>query len=148
MCIILYILIFLKRAQQCFLPAAAFMSLTCSSSSPSMLFVLLPCNFFLYENINIFHTYFVACVPPAHVTQKFRPFPRQSLSEQSAPSFTRSYFHRNSIKKFTETHRVSLSFFSSPPFAFALVCFFEPACACAWACVHGQSAPSVLDQLK
>lgn len=78
----------------------------------------------------------MASVPRAHVTQKFRPFKRQSLSKQSAPFFT----HQKNSQKHTESH-----IFFSPPFASGFVCFLlVHACACA----HGQSAPSVLDQLK
>lgn len=132
MCIILYILIFLKGVQQCFFPVAAFMSLTCSSSFPTMLFVLLLCNFFFrYKNINIFHTYLMASVTRAHVTQIFRPFKRQPLSKRRAPFFT----HQKNSQKHTES-----DIFFLPSFLRLGLCVF---CACSHARVRtGNQLPA------
>lgn len=59
----------------------------------------------------------MASVPRAHVTQKFRPFKRQSSCKQGAPFFTISQKHTQSLR----------FFFLSPPSASGFVCFFARA---------------------
>lgn len=87
--------------------------------------------FFRYKNINIFHTYLMASVPRAHVTQKFRPFKRQSLSKQRAPFFT----HQKNSQKHTESH-----IFFLPSFLRLGLCVF---CACTHARVRtGNQLPA------